>query len=108
MIVGVFVKEASVESDISRRLGRFRIAQELLDTGDHDALLRLMCGCVVLRAQPAVADYYGDGDIEYLARAPFFDPLSQAEKIPQYLVTVTHGLADDGSPVIKRVEWART
>lgn len=63
----------------SKRVGRFYIPAEWALSYDNRAQ-RVMENCIVIRAEYLLATK----EIEYVALSPYFSPIIEGEKIPEY------------------------
>lgn len=71
--------------DLRKRMGRFTLSWELLETDTDDAVLQLFAGVVVMRATD---DLY-KRSIEYLAVSPAFDLVPEGAQAPTYIAEYT-------------------
>lgn len=84
-------------TDKARRLGRFRVLRELLQS-DPDSLLPVFAGCVVSYTQ---YDFMSD-EVEFVAFNAAFDLSLNGELAPEYVAEVT----TDGDGITS-VHWKR-
>lgn len=73
-----------------RRIGKFKIAKELIDE-QPGTVAKALEGCIIVRAEL----FYVENNMEYFAYHPDFDPVHPAEVTPQYQLMMSRAASVD-------------
>lgn len=87
-----------IPKDMKCRWGKFSVGREVVDE-DPILMMRLMRHVIVHKADYDPASQ----TIEYTATSPYFEPIPEHQKAPDYSIIFTQ---EDGH--ITKVEWKKT